>query len=86
MKENSPFVSAFVYNVEKFFKQKHVAKIFLYIQNEVSEQEVLVKISRGASESCKQIPEQRSTTRKKIYLLTNGMVNMRKWLILVQYG
>jgi hypothetical protein len=71
-------VSAFVSNVENFFKNKHIAKIFLYIQNEVSEQEVFVKISQGTLEPCKQMPEQRSTARKKIYFLFDGTLKIKQ--------
>jgi hypothetical protein len=75
--KDSPFVTAFAQNFEKFFTYKHVAEIFLCIQKDVAKQEVWVQISEGCTpELLMQIPQQFSTTIKIIFLLTNGMLNI----------
>jgi hypothetical protein len=68
-------VTAFAENFKKFFTYKSVAEIFLNIQNDVSNEEVLVETSQGSTlEFIMQIPQQSSTTRKNIYFLTDGML------------
>jgi len=70
---DSPFSAILTSLFENNYQQMHLAEMFTMVQNKVADKITKVRDEDGAKSSM-QMPELRSTFRKKLYFLSEGIL------------